>query len=84
MLAGFGFLTRETTLLLVPLYGLMALWRYGLIAAGFAAVVGVQMGWFAWAADALDSEGALAAPPDILRKIEPPGRALMVYRTPPP
>ena len=57
VLAGLGFLTRETTLLLAPLYGLMFLlrpamprWRYLLIAAGFVAVVGVQMGWFAWAA----------------------------------
>ena len=57
VLAGLGFLTRETTLLLVPLYGLMVLlqpamprWRYLLIAAGFAAVVGAQLGWFAWAA----------------------------------
>ena len=57
VLAGLGFLTRETTLLLLPLYGLMVLlrpamprWRYLLIAAGFAAVVGAQMGWFAWAA----------------------------------
>lgn len=57
VLAGLGFLARETTLLLVPLYGLMFLvrpamprWRYLLIAAGFAAVVGAQMGWFAWAA----------------------------------
>ncbi len=57
VLAGLGFLTRETTLLLGPLFGLMALlrpavprWRYMLIAAGFAAVVGAQMGWFAWAA----------------------------------
>ncbi len=57
VLAGLGFLTRETTLLLAPLYGLMVLlrpamprWRYLLIAAGFAAVVGAQMGYFAWAA----------------------------------
>lgn len=54
VLAGLGFLTRETTLLLVPLYGLMLLlrpamprWRYLWIAAGFVAVVGAQMGWFA-------------------------------------
>jgi 4-amino-4-deoxy-L-arabinose transferase-like glycosyltransferase len=53
-LAGLGFLTRETTLLLVPLYGLMVLlrpamprWRYLLIAAGFVAVVGAQMSYFA-------------------------------------
>ena len=53
-LAGLGFLTRETTLLLVPLYGLMALarpamprWRYLLIALGFMAVVGAQMAYFA-------------------------------------
>lgn len=53
VLAGLGFLTRETTLLLVPLYGLMLLrpamprWRYLLIVAGFMAVVGAQMGYFA-------------------------------------
>ncbi len=54
VLAGLGFLTRETTLLLVPLYGLMFLarpamprWRYLLIVAGFLAVVGTQMGYFA-------------------------------------
>jgi len=53
-LAGLGFLTRETTLLLVPLYSLMFLvrpamqrWRYLLIAVGFMAVVGAQMGYFA-------------------------------------
>jgi len=53
-LAGLGFLTRETTLLLAPLYGLMFLvrpamprWRYLLIAAGFLAVVGAQMTYFA-------------------------------------
>lgn len=54
VLAGLGFLTRETTLLLAPLYGLMLLlrpamarWRYLLIGVGFAAVVGAQMGYFA-------------------------------------
>lgn len=54
VLAGTGFLTRETSLLLVPLYGLMFLirpgmprWRYLLIGVGFAAVVAIQMGWFA-------------------------------------
>ncbi len=54
VLAGLGFLTRETTLLLVPLYGLMVLvrpamprWRYLLIAVGFMAVVGAQMTYFA-------------------------------------
>ena len=54
LLAGTGFLTRETTLLLVPLFGLMfvarpamARWRYLLIGVGFAAVVGAQMGYFA-------------------------------------
>lgn len=57
-LAGLGFLTRETTLLLAPLYGLMFLvrpemprWRYVLIAVGFIAVVGAQMGYFAVRAD---------------------------------
>ncbi len=54
VLAGLGFLTRETTLLLAPLYGLMVLarpamprWRYVLIAVGFMAVVGAQMAYFA-------------------------------------
>ncbi len=54
VLAGTGFLTRETTLLLAPLYGLMfvarpamARWRYLLIGVGFMAVVGSQMGYFA-------------------------------------
>ena len=54
VLAGLGFLTRETTLLLAPLYGVMvvarpamARWRYVLIGAGFLAVVGIQMGYFA-------------------------------------
>ena len=54
VLAGAGFLTRETTLLLVPLYGVMfaarpamARWRYLLIGVGFMAVVGAQMGYFA-------------------------------------
>lgn len=53
VLAGIGFLTRETTLLLAPLYGLMfvarpamARWRYLLIGLGFLAVVGAQMGYF--------------------------------------
>ena len=54
VLAGAGFLTRETTLLLVPLYGLMFLarpvmarWRYLLVGVGFMAVVGAEMGYFA-------------------------------------
>jgi len=54
VLAGLGFLTRETTLLLGVLYGLMFVLRpamprrrYLWIAAGFLAVVGAQMGYFA-------------------------------------
>jgi len=54
VLAGVGFLTRETTMALGPLYGLMLLarpamarWRYLLIGVGFFAVVGAQMGYFA-------------------------------------
>jgi len=53
-LAGVAFLTRETALALVPLYGLMLLvrpamarWRYLMIGVGFMAVVGAQMGYFA-------------------------------------
>ncbi|MDQ2803532.1 MAG: glycosyltransferase family 39 protein, partial [Pseudomonadota bacterium] len=54
VLAGLSFLTRETSLLLVVLYGLLFLfrpamprWRYLLIGLGFALVVGGQAGYFA-------------------------------------
>lgn len=54
LLAGLGFLTRETTLALVALYGLFFLfrpamprWRYLLVGLGFALVVGAQLGYFA-------------------------------------
>ena len=54
VLAGLGYLTRETSLLLVVLYGLLFLfrpamprWRYLLIGLGFALVVGGQAGYFA-------------------------------------
>ena len=54
VLAGVGFLTRETTLSLVVLYGLLFLfrpamprWRYLLVALGFAVVVGAQVGYLA-------------------------------------
>ncbi|MFI4981526.1 MAG: ArnT family glycosyltransferase [Nevskiales bacterium] len=53
VLAGIGFLTRETSLLLVILYGLLFLfrpamprWRYLLIALGFIVVVGAEAGYF--------------------------------------
>ena len=53
-LAGFGFLTRETTLALLVLYGLLFLfrpamprWRYLLAGLAFLLVVGAQMGYFA-------------------------------------
>jgi 4-amino-4-deoxy-L-arabinose transferase-like glycosyltransferase len=54
VLAGIGFLTRETSLLLAIIYGFhfifwpaMARWRYILIGLGFAVVVGAQAGYFA-------------------------------------
>ena len=54
LLAGVGFLTRETTLSLVVLYGLLFLfrpamprWRYIVVGLGFAVVVGAQLGYFA-------------------------------------
>lgn len=54
VLAGLALVTRETAILLLPFFGLLFLlrpamprWRYLLIAAGFAAVVGGQMGYFA-------------------------------------
>jgi len=54
VLAGLGFLTRETTLSLVLLYGLLFLfrpamprWRYLLVGLGFAVMVGAQMGYLA-------------------------------------
>jgi 4-amino-4-deoxy-L-arabinose transferase-like glycosyltransferase len=53
VLAGLGFLTRETSLLLVALYGLLFLFRPGmprsrylLIALGFLAVVGAETAYF--------------------------------------
>lgn len=54
VLAGIGFLTRETTLSLVLLYGLLFLfrpamprWRYLLVGLGFVVMVGAQMGYLA-------------------------------------
>ncbi len=54
VLAGIGFLTRETTLSLVLLYGALFLfrpamprWRYLLVGLGFAVMVGAQMGYLA-------------------------------------
>jgi 4-amino-4-deoxy-L-arabinose transferase-like glycosyltransferase len=53
LLAGIGFLTRETSVLLVVLYGLLFLfrpamprWRYLFLALGFLLVVGGQAGYF--------------------------------------
>ena len=53
-LAGLGFLTRETTLSLMLLYGLLFLfrpamprWRYLLAGLSFAVMVGAQMGYLA-------------------------------------
>lgn len=52
-LAGLGFLTRETSLLLIVLYGLLFLfrptvprWRYLLVGLGFILVVGGEVGYF--------------------------------------
>jgi 4-amino-4-deoxy-L-arabinose transferase-like glycosyltransferase len=54
VLAGFGFLTRETSVLLVILYGLLFLFRpamprgrYLFVGLGFLLVVGAQAGYFA-------------------------------------
>jgi 4-amino-4-deoxy-L-arabinose transferase-like glycosyltransferase len=54
LVAGIGFLTRETAIALVPLFGLIFLFRpgfprlrYALIGLGFALVVGAQFGYFA-------------------------------------
>jgi 4-amino-4-deoxy-L-arabinose transferase-like glycosyltransferase len=54
VLAGIGFLTRETTLSLVLLFGLlfvfrpaMPRWRYLLVGLAFAVMVGGQMGYLA-------------------------------------
>ena len=54
VLTGLGFLTRETSLLLIALYGLLFLfspamprWRYLLVGFGFMLVVGMQIGYFA-------------------------------------
>ena len=54
LLAGIGVMTRETSLFLVLFYGILFLirpgmprWRFLLIAAGFAVVVGAQAGYFA-------------------------------------
>ena len=59
ILAGIGFLTRETSMLLVVLWGLlfvfrpaMPRWRYLLVALGFSLVVGGQTACFAaWTGD---------------------------------
>jgi 4-amino-4-deoxy-L-arabinose transferase-like glycosyltransferase len=52
-LAGIGFLTRETSVILVVLYGIlflawpaMARWKYAIIGAGFVLVLGLQAGYF--------------------------------------
>ena len=54
VIAGLGFLTRETSLSLVVLYGVLFLfrpamprWRYLLVALGFVLVVGGEAGYFA-------------------------------------